>query len=47
VSGTTITLTATPNGSTFGGWSGCDSVFGQVCTVNNLTNNRAVVVTFN
>jgi trimeric autotransporter adhesin len=46
VSGTTITLTATPNGP-FGGWLGCDTVSGQVCTVNNLTSNRAVIVTFN
>jgi hypothetical protein len=47
--GTTIVLSATPTGnSTFGGWTvGCDFVAGQVCTVNNLTANRAVTVTFN
>ena len=45
-SGTAVTLTATPNGSTFGGWSGCDSVAGQACTVN-LTSDRTVAVTFN
>jgi hypothetical protein len=45
--GATVTLTATPNGSTFGGWSGCDFVSGQVCTVNNLTGTRSVAVTFN
>ena len=42
----TVTLTATPNGSTFGGWSGCDSLSGQSCTVN-LTSDRTVVITFN
>ena len=42
----TVTLTATPNGSTFGGWSGCDSTSGQACTVN-LTSDRTVTVTFN
>jgi hypothetical protein len=47
-SGTTITLTATANaGSTFVSWTNCDSVSGQVCTVNNLTANRSVTVTFN
>jgi hypothetical protein len=45
-SGTAVTLNAAPNGSTFGGWSGCDSVAGQACTVN-LTGNRTVAVTFN
>jgi hypothetical protein len=47
-SGTTIRLTAAPNGSTFGGWSQteCDLVSGQVCTVT-LTVNRTVTVTFN
>ncbi len=45
-SGTAVTLTATPNGSTFGGWSGCDSVAGQACNLT-LTADRSVVVTFN
>lgn len=45
-SGTVITLTATPNGSTFGSWSGCDSVSGQNCTVT-LNSDRSVAVTFN
>ena len=45
--GGTVTLTATPSGSsTFGGWSGCDSTSGQACTVN-LTSDRTVTVTFN
>jgi hypothetical protein len=44
--GTTVTLTAAPNGSTFGGWAGCDVVAGQSCTVA-LTNSRSVTVTFN
>jgi len=42
----TVTLTATPNGSTFGGWSGCDSISGQACTVD-LTSDRTVTATFN
>jgi hypothetical protein len=46
-SGTTITLTATPNsGSSFGSWVGCDTVAGQSCIVNDLTSDRAVTVTF-
>ncbi len=44
-SGSTITLTATAGG-TFGGWSGCDVMSGQTCTVDNLTANRAVTATF-
>ncbi len=46
VSGTVVTLTATPNGSTFGGWSGCDSTSGVACTLA-LNTDRAVTVTFN
>jgi hypothetical protein len=47
-SGTTVTLTATPTGtSTFGSWANCDSVSGSVCTVTNLTTSRGVTVTFN
>jgi Bacterial Ig-like domain (group 2) len=44
-----ITLTAKPNGSSFGGWSGCDSVSssGLVCTVDNAAEARAVTATFN
>ena len=42
----TVTLTATPNGSTFGGWSGCDSMSGQTCTVD-LTSDRTVSAIFN
>src|SRR3989475_9732341 len=35
VSGTTVTLTATPAFlSGFGGWTGCDSVSGNKCTVS-------------
>ncbi len=47
--GTTVTLTAVgTNGSTIGGWTGCDSGgSGSVCIVNNLTANRAVTITFN
>jgi hypothetical protein len=42
-SGTTVTLTATPAfGSIFTEWSGCDSVYGPVCTV---TMNAAALVT--
>jgi hypothetical protein len=47
-SGTTITITAAPTGSsTFGSWANCDSVSGLVCTVTNLTTSRGVTVTFN
>lgn len=47
-SGSTVTLTAAPNG-TFGGWTGCDGVSGSglVCTINNLTTARTVSATFN
>jgi hypothetical protein len=45
-SGTSVTLTAAPNGSTFGGWTGCDSASGAACTVS-LTSDRAVTATFN
>ena len=47
-SGTTVTLTATPNsGSVFGGWANCDpGSSGLVCNIN-LTTNRTVNVTFN
>jgi hypothetical protein len=45
--GTTATLDATPSfGSTFGGWSGCDSVTGTTCTVL-MNTSRTVTVTFN
>ncbi len=49
-SGTTVVLNGTPTtGSVFAGWSGCDSVSGSGlgCTVNNLTSNRSLNVTFN
>ncbi len=47
-SGTTVTLTAAPTGSsTFGGWTGCDSVSGLTCMVDDLTSDRSVTVTFN
>jgi hypothetical protein len=43
----TISLTAAASGtSTFGGWLGCDSVSGAVCTIN-FTTSRVVTVTFN
>ena len=46
-SGTTVTLTAAPNG-TFGGWGGCDAVSGSglACTTNDLTSDRSVTATF-
>jgi len=49
-SGTTVTLTASPTGtSTFGGWMGCDSVSGSglICTLNSVTTNKSITVTFN
>jgi hypothetical protein len=46
VSGTTVTLTATPDVlSGFGGWSGCDSVSGNTCTVN-MNSARSVTADF-
>jgi hypothetical protein len=46
VSGTMV-LTATPAaGSTFGSWTGCDSVSTNQCTVN-VTSSRTVTATFN
>ncbi len=46
--GTTVTLTATPIGtSSFGSWTGCDTAgAANPCTVNMAT-NRTVTVTFN
>ena len=47
-SGTTITLTATPTGSsTSVTWSGCDTMSGLVCTINSLTADTVVTATFN
>jgi hypothetical protein len=44
--GTSVTLTATPNsGSTFTGWSGCDSVSGMDCQVT-LTAAKLVTAQF-
>jgi alpha-tubulin suppressor-like RCC1 family protein len=43
---TSVTLTATPAaGSTFAGWSGCDTVSGATCTVT-MTASRTVTATF-
>jgi hypothetical protein len=44
--GTSLALTAIPNG-TFGGWLGCDSMSGQICTILNLTTDRTLTATFN
>ena len=45
--GTTITLTATPSGSSsFSSWSGCNSANGTICTVN-LQSSITVTATFN
>jgi hypothetical protein len=50
VIGSTITLTATPTGtSLFGGWSGCSSTSGPQatgCTITNIQNNLTVIATF-
>jgi hypothetical protein len=49
VSGTTVVLTATPTLSPLsgiGGWSGCDSVSGNTCSVN-IGAARSVTVQFN
>jgi hypothetical protein len=46
--GTVINLTATANsGSTFAGWTGCDSVVAQTCIINSLSSNQTATVTFN
>jgi hypothetical protein len=45
-SGTVLTITPTANaGSTFVGWQGCDSVSGNVCTVN-MAGSKNVTATF-
>jgi hypothetical protein len=45
--GASATLTATAaGGSTFGGWSGCDSVAGASCTVT-MSASRTVTASFN
>jgi len=45
-SGTMVTLTATPAlGSTFTGWSGCDTASGTTCTVT-MSAARSVTATF-
>jgi hypothetical protein len=44
---TTVTLTATPaTGSGFAGWTGCDSVSGNQCTIT-MTEAKNVTATFN
>jgi Bacterial Ig-like domain (group 2) len=46
-SGTPITITAMPTGTaTSATWVGCDSSTGGICTINSLTANRIVTVTF-
>src|SRR5437870_13812782 len=45
-SGTVVTLTAAPaSGSTFDGWSGCDTASGATCTVT-MSGVRMVGATF-
>src|SRR3989441_1096189 len=45
--GTVVTLTAAPgSGSTFNGWSGCDTVSGATCTVT-MSAAKSVSATFN
>ena len=43
--GTSVTLTATPTAGFFNGWTGCDSVNGNQCTVS-MTANRTVTASF-
>jgi uncharacterized protein (DUF2141 family) len=46
--GTHVTLTPAPAaGSSFGSWSGCDSVLGATCTVTLSNVTRTVTATFN
>ena len=48
VSGTTITLTATPTTpSTFGGWGTCPLPSGMICTIPNMTASTTVTAIFN
>jgi hypothetical protein len=48
VSGTPITLTATPTSpSVFGGWGNCPTPSGQVCTILSLTANTTITAIFN
>ncbi|KJU85686.1 C-type lectin domain protein [Candidatus Magnetobacterium bavaricum] len=43
---TSVILTATADsGSTFGGWTGCDSTSGNICAVN-VTSSKTITVTF-
>lgn len=44
--GSTVTLTAVAN-AVFGGWSGCTVESGTTCTIEDLTNDVTVTVTFN
>jgi hypothetical protein len=44
--GTTVTLTAVPNG-VFAGWAGCTINAGTTCTLEDLTTNVTVTATFN
>lgn len=44
--GAAITFTATAINGTFGGWSGCDSTSGTVCTINSLDNDITLTATF-
>lgn len=46
--GISVSVTATPAaGATFGGWSGCSGVNGQVCTFNTVSTAVGATVTFN
>jgi hypothetical protein len=45
--GTSVTLTASPDStSKFASWTGCDSVFGNQCVVDNLASDRTVTANF-
>jgi len=45
--GTSLTLTASATNGAFVSWAGCDSTTGTVCSINNLTSDVTVTVTFN
>jgi|GEM_PF-5333641 len=45
--GSNLVITATPDaGSSFKGWTGCDSVSSNTCTLSNITTDKNISATF-